>query len=589
MRFLELINENEQLIAKAMEWAKDSYGELMFGHKPEDFEWTFNRTFPVSEFGDKEEWIDLFGREREAVKFRARKGNKRAEQELADWQDIVQTGARKPVMALKYPERKGTAGGYEILDGYHRIGATFTSGRPTLPAVIGVIRPKINEAWVPPDAARYAAGFEDNSSVAKANEVDWEYDATFPLDMFINSKSTQWGTMNQKQWAEWYHREVKDFRQDQGHDIWGNLEHEEIEEPVVAVFTDDGWDLWDGWHRVGASIAAGRTTVPAVVGTLKPGGIDEAHNVPSAMSIEFTCGACMFFAYVLNRKFGWPISGTFMASPVRDDQGMPGEISSMDDYEKERVAFGHAWVQPTDNIAVDIEGATTTEKTKARWAGYPYTYVKNIDPEWMGQFLKGRLNSATRRGIWKRAMQAAKMLRPHLKDEGLLERFNEAQGQLLYHGTNVWNLANIIASDTLREGVHWGRTNEPHGPRFSRSLELGRSFTEYASPDWPIGGVLAVDYNRLAADYKLIDYQDVDVAGEPWADEQEVAAITKGIQPLSKYLTGIECSMEVIEQAMSEEGLEFAIHGFGYMDNEEQAIAALKQLAAHPLLNKGVM
>ena len=290
------LNENQQLIATAMKWAKDSYGELMFGHKPEDFEWTVHQNFPVSEFGDEKEWIDLFGREREAVKFRARKGNKRAEQELADWQDIVQTGARKPVMALKYPERKGTAGGYEILDGYHRIGATFTSGRPTLPAVIGVINPKM----------------------------------------------------------------------------------------------------------------------------------DEAHNVPSAMSIEFTCGACMFFAYVLNRKFGWPIAGTFMESPTDPEKGMPGEISSMDDYEAERISFGHAWAQPTDNISVDIEGATTAEKMKARWMGYPYTHVTNIDPEWMGQFLKGRLNSGTRRGIWKRAMQAAKMLRSHLKGEGLLEggRFN---------------------------------------------------------------------------------------------------------------------------------------------------------------------
>ncbi len=149
--------------------------------------------------------------------------------------------------------------------------------------------------------------------------------------------------------------------------------------------------------------------------------VDEAHNVPSDMSIEFTCGACMFFAYVLNRKFGWPIAGTFMESPTDPEKGMPGEISSIGDYEADRVVFGHAWAQPTDEISVDIDGATTTEKMKTQWSGYPYTHVQNIDPEWMGQFLKGRLNSAVRRGIWKRAMQAAKMLKPHLKGEGLLE------------------------------------------------------------------------------------------------------------------------------------------------------------------------
>jgi hypothetical protein len=157
-----------------------------------------------------------------------------------------------------------------------------------------------------------------------------------------------------------------------------------------------------------------------VIGVIKPK-MDEAHNVPSDMSIEFTCGACMFFAYVLNRKFGWPISGTFMESPTDPEKGMPGEISSIGDYDAERVVFGHAWVQPTDKISVDIDGATTTEKMTTQWVSYPYTHVKNIDPEWMGQFLKGRLNPGIRRGIWKRAMQAAKMLKSHFKGEGLLE------------------------------------------------------------------------------------------------------------------------------------------------------------------------
>lgn len=134
----------------------------------------------------------------------------------------------------------------------------------------------VTEAWVPPDAARYAAGYADNSASHTLDEVDWEYDAAFPLEMFVDSKNVQLGYTNAQGWADWYHGEVRDFIDDNGYDLWGSLEHEEIEEPVVAVFTDDGWDLWDGWHRTGASIAAGRTTIPAVVGTLKPGGFDES-------------------------------------------------------------------------------------------------------------------------------------------------------------------------------------------------------------------------------------------------------------------------------------------------------------------------
>jgi len=39
--------------------------------------------------------------------------------------------------------------------------------------------------------------------------------------------------------------------------------------PVIAVETSLGRFLWDGYHRVGASVTVGRTYIPAIVGTCK--------------------------------------------------------------------------------------------------------------------------------------------------------------------------------------------------------------------------------------------------------------------------------------------------------------------------------
>jgi len=94
--------------------------------------------------------------------------------------------------------------------------------------------------------------------------------------------------------------------------------------------------------------------------------LNEVKGIPSSTSIEFTCGACMYFAYVLNRKFGWPMTGTFMESPVDPEKGMPKEVGDFTDYDTEKVMFGHVWVQATPDIAVDIEGAKTTNKMKER-------------------------------------------------------------------------------------------------------------------------------------------------------------------------------------------------------------------------------
>ena len=160
----------------------------------------------------------------------------------------------------------------------------------------------------------------------------------------------------------------------------------------------------------------------------------------------------------------------------------------------------------------------------------------------------------------------------------------DGSSEYLYHGTNIWSLALIITTDRLEEGAYWGKPGEPHGPRFSESSEVAYTFIEYASPDWPIGGVLALDTWGLMQDYKMVTYQDKPYGSDiPFGEEREVVPLTETIAPLSKYLTGIRVEDEHIQEGMSDEGIEFAIGEKGYEVSPDTMRQAVAGLAKHPL------
>ena len=144
--------------------------------------------------------------------------------------------------------------------------------------------------------------------------------------------------------------------------------------------------------------------------------------------------------------------------------------------------------------------------------------------------------------------------------------------KVLYHGTSAWNMALIIASDTLLEGAYWQKPNEPHGPRLTESFKSAQSFIQYASPEWEIGGVLVLNTAKLMQDYQLVTYEDKPYGSDKaWGEEQEVVPLTEAIKPLSKYLQGIKIDPEHIQEAMSDEGLEFAQEMWGYEPTEMRA------------------
>lgn len=69
-------------------------------------------------------------------------------------------------------------------------------------------------------------------------------------------------------WREWHDGECRlDDEEFDGGRGWEAMVEEDVREPIVVTIEPGRVQIWDGWHRTGASIVAGRTTIPAIVGT----------------------------------------------------------------------------------------------------------------------------------------------------------------------------------------------------------------------------------------------------------------------------------------------------------------------------------
>lgn len=164
----------------------------------------------------------------------------------------------------------------------------------------------------------------------------------------------------------------------------------------------------------------------------------------------------------------------------------------------------------------------------------------------------------------------------------------EDQSDLLFHGTSIYSLANILDEDRLCEGVHWGKPGEPRGPRFSRSPRAASEFVRY-NIHWGEGGLLVLDRRGLEAAYRVVPYTDAMYGGHPFpVDEEEEVVITPSICPLRRFLVGIVCDPQVIALAQQPQNLRDAREecGWGFShEDDDRAIESLRRLAKHPLLN----
>lgn len=158
----------------------------------------------------------------------------------------------------------------------------------------------------------------------------------------------------------------------------------------------------------------------------------------------------------------------------------------------------------------------------------------------------------------------------------------------LYHGTGIYCLAHIALSNTLREGGHWGKPDEPHGPRLSEQPELAARFILYSSY-WGEGGLVVFDRSVLARHYSLQSYRDRFYEGEAMPDEAEVAILSPEVN-LDHGLISLTCDPRIIEEARKPKWMACAEEEGGWSfphgpEGQALALKALDVLARHPKLN----
>lgn len=94
-----------------------------------------------------------------------------------------------------------------------------------------------------------------------AEEVTWRIDTDYDITPFIGLMEGGYPS-----WVRWF-REECEMQVEEGRGGYLELLLENIEEPTVTVeLPGDRVDIWDGWHRIGASIVRRAPTVPVLVG-----------------------------------------------------------------------------------------------------------------------------------------------------------------------------------------------------------------------------------------------------------------------------------------------------------------------------------
>lgn len=149
----------------------------------------------------------------------------------------------------------------------------------------------------------------------------------------------------------------------------------------------------------------------------------------------------------------------------------------------------------------------------------------------------------------------------------------------LYHGSKALAVASMLVMDQLYEGAHWGRENEPHGPRFATSFKGAKGWMEHDFPP----AMIVLSGPSLAQKYKLIPYLDVDANGDPWPNEEvEIVVETKTIRPLAPHIVKLIARDADIKKAMDPEEIEFAKAEYIGNRSIKWCQQALTILANHP-------
>lgn len=150
----------------------------------------------------------------------------------------------------------------------------------------------------------------------------------------------------------------------------------------------------------------------------------------------------------------------------------------------------------------------------------------------------------------------------------------------LYHGTDLISLTAILRDDSLKEGAYWSRVGEPHGVRLTRDLRVAWN---YGDADIPWHGILVFDQARIRHRYRIVQYRDVDVHGDPWSvNEMEEVILTNEL-PVSPFLIQIILDTNDLKHISDKEYAIYAID-HGLFKTQKDYFSALEVLRRHPLL-----
>jgi hypothetical protein len=116
----------------------------------------------------------------------------------------------------------------------------------------------------------WVSGFRwDNPPEVSPSALDWRFERTYPTLSLLSQMSVE-------DWKDWYKNEMAPDpyagwdRDGYYENLLNFARHGDMNqlEPVVVIEDKDGAveGIWDGWHRSGAAITAGRLTIPAYIG-----------------------------------------------------------------------------------------------------------------------------------------------------------------------------------------------------------------------------------------------------------------------------------------------------------------------------------
>lgn len=88
----------------------------------------------------------------------------------------------------------------------------------------------------------------------------WRFDKNFNVQRLLPLMDTV------DEFQSWWNDEVEILGDVKGECYFNDLLSNEIREPIIISIIDSRIFVWDGWHRIAASVITGKTTIPVIFG-----------------------------------------------------------------------------------------------------------------------------------------------------------------------------------------------------------------------------------------------------------------------------------------------------------------------------------